>query len=258
MKNRSLIFIILQSVAIVVLISVIVWPKLGISPGKKAKTELESAAVQDMKLEVENIKSKIDKKGINHLIMEDKINVVHSLNNVEDSSRRVIDSLLDVIGVKDKELSHYVSYTASLRGSLLKASKSDTGYYYRDKWAELQYIPAKDTISPGHFNLKYDLELNYAEYWKKSGIFSSRKNYIDLWSSDPRATINGVKRVKIQPKQKSIIGLDATAMYLNDPYVGGELNYKKDRLNVSGGYLYNYKSQNWYPIIRLNYSIIEF
>lgn len=249
---RNKVFTALLAVAVIVLLYLL------LSQDKKIHDDISPIAKEAVKAEVETVIRYIDKKGFDHAVISDKENIVKSISQLDTNAQKKIDSLENQLGIKEKQLKHFISYSTTLEGKLLKAEKTDTSFRYRDNWAYIEYVKPKDTISTGHFNLKYNAEINYAEYWTKKHFLSPKKNYIDLWISDPRATINGVKRIKIEPKQDNIgIEVNVLGLYTDRLNIGidGSLRVGKGRFGA--GYVYDMLDSRWKPIIILKYNLLD-
>ena len=224
--------------------------------------QIEKQAKELVDLEVKNVSNKIDKKGFEHAVIEDKQNLVKSLKELSDSSKRELDSVLMLLNIKEKQLIQYANYNTSLKAEILKASKSDSGFTYSDKYTKIEYIIPSDSNSSGHFNFNFNADISYTEYWKKSWILAPKKHYIDFWINDKRATINGVKRLKIEPKNASFrVDINAQSLYNGanrNLYFGSELEIDIGKLGLSGSYLYDPTSGRWFPFISGKYKIIGF
>lgn len=247
---RNNIFTALLAAAVVVLLYIV----FTIRPYQDNK--IAEQAKEVVRLEVDKVGKEIDKKGFQHAVIEDKQNVVKSLSHLSDSSRRELDSVKALLSIKDKQLSHYISYSATLEGKLLKAVKTDTSFIYTDKWATIEYVP--DTTD-GVFNFTYNADINYAEYWRKSWFLAPKKHYVDFWISDPRATINGVKRVKIESKEPfTKVDLNSMVLIDGDVSTGPDVGISLGRFKVGASYLYNLDKEVWKPYFYGKYKILGF
>lgn len=210
-------------------------------------------------MEVTKFKRENDANGFEHMVFSDKNNVINSINEVSDSTREELRVVKELLKIKDKQLEHYIKYSATLEGKLLKATKTDSSYKYTDKWADIEFFPPKDDQSDGHFNFSYDVDLNYTEYWKRKGIFGKKKHYIDFWISDPRAKILGVDRVKIEPKKdRFTVDLKASAFYTDRLNTGLDMGFSFNRTRLGAGYFYDFNDNDWRPIVSANFKILEF
>lgn len=203
-------------------------------------------------IDVKNINSKIDEKGIEGALFEDK-QQVSGADQLDDSSRAEIDSIQRLRGIENRR---WIAYTNVLQGRLDSALKAtnhgDSLYTYSDPYAALSFNLPKET-----FSLRYDADLNIAEYWDRKWFLAPKKRYVELWLSDPRATIKGVKRMRIEPQQdKFDLTLKGSAQYhVEDIGMGGKLNIRVGRVTGSGSYLYYPRYGDWKPAFSLDYEI---
>lgn len=208
--------------------------------------------------EVKRVNNKIDKEGFKHAVISEVENTVNSRVAIGEEVKKELDSVTQLLGIKTKQLNHYIRYAVSLEDSLLVARKGkDSVFRYEDKWANISFVPNNNG---GHFNFKYNAEINYTEYYKRDWFLGSKKGYIDFWVSDPRATIMGVKRIKIEPKQdKFRFNAGGAAIYYNGLHTGfdGELSIG-NRYRLGAGYLYDFSDGEWKPMISGRISIIDF
>lgn len=241
------------------IVAVIVLTYLLITGRGKKESGIEPAAKELVNADVKNIVTKMDREGFEHTVLSDKENVIKSVTQLDTITRNKLDSVNNLLGIKDKQLEHWISYSAKLEGRLLQAVRTDTSYRYEDKWANIEYVSSKDTIGNGHFNFKYNADINYAEYWKRSHFLAPKKHYIDLWINDPRATINGVKRVKIEAKEPKIkLEGSSIIMYDGQPHIGADVGINIGKVKVGTSYMYNTVTKDWKPYYYGKFKLIGF
>ena len=224
-------------------------------PKKKEKIEVPYPVKEYVELEVERVVKLIDEEGFEHAVTKEVDNVVKHYEQISDSAKNKLDSVTRLLNISRKQLSEWRSYAVTLEDSLMRAEKIGDTYVYNDKWSEIKFTPDE---SAGHFSLKYDAEINYAEYWKKSWFLGKKKHYIDFWIEDPRATVNGVKRIKLEPK-KPFLGfqIDAVSRVGKNIEVGGEALIKLGNGKIGGGYMYSFDNEKWNPVIIGKYGLID-
>lgn len=250
---RNNIFISLLTVAVVVLLYLLL-----------SKQENQSDVVPDVvkesvKADVENIVRKIDREGFQHAVISDKENVVRKIKELDSAAIKELDSVKVLLGIKDKQLKHYITYSTTLEGKLLQAEQTDTSFRYEDKWANIEYVISKDTLSAGHFNFKYNADISYAEYWNKKHFLAQKKHYIDFWIADPRAQINGVKRVKIESKKPAVlVDVNASGYYTDRLNVGIDAGINISRARIGAGYFYDMEENKWRALMSAKFKILEF
>src|SRR5699024_939990 len=162
-----------------------------------------------------------------------------------------------LLEIKKAQLNSYISYSATLEDSLLKATRyTDTSFVYSDKYTKIEFV--QDSLKSPYFNFSYDANVSYATYWKRDWIFGKKKGYIDFWIADSRATINGVKKLKIQrPERFFKIDINASSYYSNELHTGfdGGLNF--GRLRLGAGYLYDTSVKEWHPVFTAKYNLLD-
>lgn len=229
---------------------------------KKDDGTVEPDVKQLVDTEVKRVNKRIDEKGFEHAVIAEVENTINTDTKLSDSVRAELDSVLILLDVKENQLKHYIRYSTTLQDSLLKANqiindKGDTVFNYSDKWANITYVP---NITGGHFNFKYNAEINYAEYWKRDWFLGKKKYYVDFWLSDKRATINGVSRIKFEPTPpKTKFQVNAVASYYNGGLhsgVDGQVRIGS-RYWLGGGYIYDFNKEKWNPIFTTRFSVID-
>jgi len=243
---------IIKSILILILLGVCAY--LYFNP--KIEVEKEPYYIKEyVDQEVKRVNKQIDEQGFEHAVARAVENVVKRYEQLSDSAQIELDSINNLLNISRNQLKEWRSYAVTLEDSLLRAEKIDDTFVYSDKWSEIKFTPNEDA---GHFSLKYDAKINYAEYWKKSWFLGKKKHYIDFWIEDPRATVNGVKRIKFEPN-KPFLGLqiDAVSRVGKNIEVGGEALIKLGNGKIGGGYMYSFDNESWNPVIIGKYGLID-
>lgn len=250
---RNKIFTILLTITVVILVTVLIKEKFS-----KKDSVIAPVVKEAVRADVENISKKIDRQGFEHAVISDKENVIRLITELDTSAIRELDSVKKLLDIKDKQLLEYRQYTVRIEKKLA-AIKTDTGFRYADKWTNIEYVKPIDTTSPGHFNFTYDAEINHAEYWKKKHILAPKQHYIDFWISDPRATINKVKRVKFEVKEPYMgIEVNASSFYTDRLNMGIDGSIRFGRTHLGGGYFYDFNIGKWRPLVTAKFRLLEF
>ena len=204
-------------------------------------------------IDVQTITKKVGTDGIERALINDKEQLVKSYNDLEAESQRKLDSIAAIVGIQQRRINRYTSTIATIRDSLLKATnQGDTVYTYSDKFANISFNRPKEL-----FSFKYNAELNMIEYWNRSWFLTPKRNYVEFWMADPRATINGVKRVVFEPKKDNFdLKLKATGQYhLNELGFGGKVSLRIGRVTGNGSYLYYPSFGNWQSSFGVDYDL---
>lgn len=209
-------------------------------------------------IDVENINKKVGKNGIEGALLEDEKQVINSTEELDDSSRSEIDSIQRLRGIEKKQWASYTNVLQTRYDSLLQATNhGDTLFTYSDPYAGISFNLPNET-----FSLLYNAEVNMAEYWKRSWFLAPKKRYVELWLSDPRATINGVKRFRIEPRpdkfKLKIKGIGEYSAKHQEVYFGPSIEVETKRFEYEGQYLYDYQTNKWYPGFKVGLKLFEF
>lgn len=110
----------------------------------------------------------------------------------------------------------------------LKLQTEEEEKYYKDKWLSLSYNPRSDSLQ-----LTYDVNLNMVRYSDRRWLLAPKRHYIDIFSDDPRVSIQGLKTFQIaeKPPARWSFGLHGGyGLTLNDPfrfapYIGAGISY---------------------------------
>jgi len=209
-------------------------------------------------IDVENINKKVGENGIERALFNDEQQVIGSTDDLDDSSRTEVDSIREILNIERKQWAVYMRIVSQRYDSLLKATNSgDTLFSYSDPYASISFNRPNET-----FSLRYDAEVNIAEYWKRKWFLAPKKRYVELWLSDPRATINGVKRFRVEPKPDNfslkVKGIGDFNGKHQEVYVGGGIEIETRRFEYQGSYLYDFNSNKWYPSFKLGFKLLEF
>lgn len=221
---------------------------------------IQEQAKQNVDLDVKAIANKIDKQGIQHMIITDKTNVIESTRQLNDTSKKQIDSLTRQLNIKEKQLREWSQYAITIRDSFMTAKQeTDTSFRASNKWANFQFVIPTDKDKSRYFNYSYNAEINHAKYWQKKNFFAQKKDYIDFWVNDPNATINGVKRVKIEAPERMRLEVNGIGLYYNNSFNAGfEGTFRKGRLTIGAGGIYDTKEKQWNPIVIGKFKILDF
>lgn len=229
------------------------------SPQKIERKVMPAAAEILVDAEVKRVNNKIDEKGFNHAVIEEVENIVGSHSMVKDTASKQLDSVVKILKIEREQLKEWRQYAVTWRDSFMVARRvNDTLFQYSNNYGKWQFITRKDSAKGSYFNYEYNADISHAEYWEKENLLSSKKHFIDFWVNDPKATINGVKRIKIMPKEPPRIDINAMALYNHGLKTGFEGSFQKGRIRIGGGALYDINKNEWQPVISTRFSILQF
>lgn len=225
---------------------------------KVKSTDVSQAAQEYVKAEVTDVNNKITKKGFKVAVIEAVANTVGDTDLLRDSFKMFKDSATIELGIKDKQIVSLTQYSARLEGKLLKATSiGDTSYKYASNGLKLEFN--KPSKSDPYFNYSYDAKINYVEYWKKRNFLAPKKQYIDFWIEDSRASINGVKRLKVAPRVDKIkMDVNASSFYTDRLNIGVDADVTIGRYKLGAGYYYDMDRKTWQPVLKAKFKLLEF
>lgn len=251
MKN---VFIFLLIVICVVLAWLYLTKKPPASP-------IEKAAKETVRIDAERLTRKSDSLGREHAILDETAHAISQagLAVATDSTLiNTVDSLIRLIGIERRHFRSYVQAQTRTVDSLMKATRTPTGYAYSDKWVSmaLKHPTATDSAM---FSFSYNAEVNMLQYWKRKHFLAQKRPYLDIWLSDPRAKINGVKRLVVQPKPNAVgFSVQAVGDYSGrgEVSMGVGATLRAGRVRLQGAYLNDMRGQ-WRPAFRGSYDLID-
>ena len=257
-KNYLIVFLVLTSI---VLAGVLVLK------GKNTKVDtVQPQAKEAVDLEAKIISRKVDEKGLEHVVIEETNRIIGT-SELSPEAKQEIDSLTKVIDIKDKQLKEYTSVNIELRTGLLQATETidslnNQVYTYVDKYIDANFIK---TDSASFFDFTYNAELKHVKYWERDRIIGLpigvKRNYIDIFSNDPRMTISGAKHLIIESKENPwSLRVGATALYLPNMNLfgyGPRLTVDYLGFGMDAQYLYFPEHREWHPAFSLQYNLLK-
>lgn len=223
----------------------------------KAKEEVTPEMKELADAEVEKVNKLIDQKGFQHAVDEEIENVVRNYTQIVDKAKERLDSVIKLRKIDSLKVIEWRSYAVAFQDSFLAAKQiSDSVFKYDGSNLSLEFVNKKDTP---YFNYNYNADIDYLRYWDKKSFLSQKKQYMDFWVNDKRATINGVKRIKIEAEPKTVTSIKASS-FLNRDYfmIGPEISFEKNRYQINVMPYYDLNSKTWIPSVKGSFSILEF
>jgi|GEM_PF-2442466 len=216
-------------------------------------------------MQAEEIARKVDEQGAEHVIYKEAEPILKLIEvKVEDKTK--VDSLLNLAGVKDKQLKSLSTVVANVQQENIQLKRiinnvtQDTVYAYKDKYLDLSFKRQSDTVTFGSFS--YNFDFNSVQYWKRDWFLGAKKSYVDIWSSDPRVKIRGVDRLQIKQVMPEF-GLRVQGNAQLNPETGAfgygpALRIDANRFSFQGTYTYYPQSGRWRPTISGNFDFWRF
>ena len=179
----------------------------------------------------------------------------------------ILDTISKALNIKEKQVVDLTRINFTLKAENLKASKALDSqqrltYYYKDKYVNLAFRPSADSTDKGEFDFEYNADITVTQYWKRKWLLAKQKSFVDIYSNDKRATINGVERLTVA-QNEPVFGLRLQARGIYSftqnrlfPGVGLEVDFKK--ASVLGYGYYDTETNLFRPFIGLKYDLIRF
>ena len=207
---------------------------------------------------VKDVNKKIDEKGFEHAVIEEVQNTITTIYQMDSSAISERDSVVKLLKIERSQLKEWQQNAITWRDSFLIAKqRSDTVYSYTDKWADIDFVKPKNDTP--YFNFKYDAEINYAKYDERKWLLGKKRDYVDFWINDQRATINGVKRLKFEvPERMWGAEVNAHGLYTDRLNLGFEGMVRFGRYKAGGGYYYDMNTNDWKPMLSVKFKVLDF
>lgn len=78
-----------------------------------------------------------------HATISDKENVIQSFYELDDSTKIRLGTVTKLLGIERKQFKEWRHCNTSISAKDLPAFKTDTGFYYKDKYAHIEFIKGK-------------------------------------------------------------------------------------------------------------------
>jgi hypothetical protein len=216
------------------------------------------------------IAKKIDKEGIEHVIVSETNNLLPK-NLVQSEGlydAKFVDSLIAQTDIQKKEITSLTQINQTIIGKNKQAiavidSLNKKKFEFSDANLYLSYTPNdSDANVAGKFDYKYNQKLNIIAYNRKKWLLGQDHNYMDIASDDINGTINGVKKLSIaQPPKDFESTITAKTIFLPQSGkvgIGGQLRVRYKRVTGTYSNLYIPQSQKWLPVVGLEYDLLQY
>lgn len=246
-------------VALILLCGLLLWKDFsGSGPDDANHAPITKAAKNRVDLDVQNIDKKIRQNGLKTALINDAKQVIGSTEDLTDSSKKEADSIIKFLRIQNKQLVSYTQVQSRTIDSFMKAvNYGDTLFKHDGEYAKISFNLPKQT-----FSLQYDAKVNLAEYWRRDWFLGPKKRYLEIWMTDTTASINGVKRLRVEPKPDNfalkIKGIGVYNGKHQEAYFGPGIEVETRRFEYEGQYLYDYGTSKWYPGFKVGYKLFEF
>ena len=254
-------------IAALIVVSVYCW---RLSRELAQRDQVKQKQVAAVQAEAEIIARKVDKQGLQHATIEAARNVIpYSVVREPAVSPGILDTTAMAIGILKKQIQDLTVVNTTLKAENLKAQQfiaanNKPAYRFSDKWLNVTYTPGNpgDSTDKGSFDFAYNADLNITQYWKRKWFLGAKKSYIDIYSNDPRTTVNSVKKLTVEQDAPSFgLRVQAASSYnfrTGMITAGPGLQFDFKRFSIQGSYQYSWEDEHWRPAIQTRYDLVRF
>lgn len=211
-----------------------------------------------------------DSLGQNHSVFKTTENKVNGKPVLVPKG--IIDTISKMSNIKPSEITNWQQVATTTKAELLKAQRAVDSlqrvtYYYKDQYLKLAYRPGNpaDTTDKGTFDFQYDAQLTTTEYKRGGKLLGVQlfapDYYTDVYSSDPRTTINGLRSFRVQQSPKTLgLRIQAITRYRFDIKgieIGLGAQFDAGRVSIIGDSYYNPTSSQVNHEVGARYSIFK-
>lgn len=258
MKNLTIVILIIA-------VCVLGWLYLQQAP--PPSSPIEQVAKENVRIEAEIISRKVDKKGIERVIIEETDHVLTQAGlKAATDTAGIIDSINRLLeeerGARKRALRSYTQAQAEVDRLKLAMEETDTSYTYRDPWLAVD-VRKSSPGSPPLLSHRYNAELNWMWYTEQRRLLGfipmGTKTYGQFWLNDPNARVLGVKHLRIEPPVKRVgFSIQAIGDYAptGDVYGGVGATLRAGRFRLQGAYLSDMQGE-WNPSFRGSWDLVE-
>jgi hypothetical protein len=228
MTNYSKLFVIGRNVLAVIILLAIILILVDVKCGKKEPAE-QSKKVE--KIKATPPKRYVDDGGTTHT---EKPVAQADISTIKASYQKMIDSLKQVLKIKDKQIVDLLSVGTTTTGKFKPTidtfyidSVPNVSVSYTDKWLSIFGLVGNDE----EWKYTYSDSLTFTTYYKHTGFLKlGRTLMLDGFSSNPNTQIDGLTSIKINRNKPKKFALGFNISYAFDgkiwkPVAGVGLNY---------------------------------
>ncbi len=160
----------------------------------------------------------VAKDSTRHALVAEQVRTRKTAEKQTAVGKAYLDSVAAALAVSVKQVDEVSRTNATLLAEniQLKATVANPKKQeYRDRWLRIVYDADSNQID----SLAYDVELTHARYWNRPWLLGDKRYYNDVFSPDPRVTINAARRFTLpEPRPRKFgIGIQAGYGFTFDP-----------------------------------------
>lgn len=253
------------ALALIVLLGAAVW--YGSSLNSKVEqhdTELQTldpVIQKQVETTAKKVADKVDKNGMRHTVYEMVKEIDQSAVNAIKSDLLDTVAQLNITREKLKQIMVINTQLSIQNQKLSKSSDShNTLYSFKDKYLDATVRIPVDSNQQATLDLTHETDLIPVQYNRRR-FLRTPQPMIDVYSTDKRITIGGLKALTIKPNEPSLgLSIDAASEYdfRSGTLRGGPaVSLDVKRFSLEGKYLYNRHSNDWTWTVNGNYKLLK-
>ncbi len=240
----------------------------------KKLSQKEPEKVTEQSIRAEVVKKFIDSAGKQHTTFS--TGNPFTKKEIRDGvvNKPLLDTISRALDIKSAQVVSYMRISQTSEARALKAERTVDSlkrvvYRYKNQYISVAYrqADATDTVNPsGTFDYKYSADIKVTQYTKRKKFLGlpigSNANYIDISSTDPNATVNGLSTFTVKQNTPSfglrVQGLTSYNFGTStiSPGLGIQFDFK--RWSATGAYYYNPGVDKIRPTVGLRYDLVRF
>lgn len=253
------------SLALIVLLGAAVW--YGYSLNSKVEqhaTEvqtLDPVIQKQVETTAKKVADKVDKNGIKHTVYEMVKEIDQSAVNAIRSDLLDTVAELNILRQRLRQVMVINTQLAIQNQKLTKSTDSrNTLYSFKDKYLDAIVRIPFDSSQQATLDLTHETDLIPVQYNKRR-FLRTPQPMIDVYSTDKRVTIGGVRSLTIKPNPPVMgLSIDLASEYdfRSKTLRGGPaISLDLKRFNLEGKYLLDRHSNEWTWVLNGNYKLLK-
>jgi hypothetical protein len=236
------------------------------STQKKPISVIPDSKKLEILTEAKLISKKIDRKGLQHTIVEETNNLLPS-NLIESGySSEFVDSLIAETDIQRSEIKALTHINQTIKQDNLQAvvvinQLKEKVYEYRDSNVSLSFKTDSINVN-GLFGYQINQDLAIREYSRRKWLLGKQREMMDITSTSKFSTINKVNKISFE-KYEDPFDITVTSKFTYLPKsgnagYGGQLKVSYKNLSASYSNLYFPNSNKFVPIFSAEYKLLKF
>jgi len=224
---------------------------------------------QEIQIEAERIKTKVDEKGIETVIFDVTKNIIPAeiLAKGNLKTEGIIDTTAMALDIRTEQLNSITQIAAVLSAKNLKLEKTIDSlnhkfYTYNKGGLKLKFTPPTNIDSSSYADIDGEFSVTATRYWKnKTWLSRNKKELLAVTSDNPIIKVSNVNYVGFTKKNNHSLIIQARSLYSissNKTFLGGGVEYKYKNTALIGYGYYDTKDNRFRPTVGLSLDLIKF